>query len=258
MVGRITEVWQYKVMLRSLVLSELRTRYKGSFLGFLWTFINPLLMLVVYTMIFKFVMRVTVPHYAVFMFIGLLSWNMFATTVAASSSVVVRQSSLVKKIYFPREVLPLSVVGGSLINYLLSLLILLPVLIMNGYTPTSLWLFFPLILLVEVLFSCGLALAFSALTVFLRDLEHMLGIFLMAWFYVTPVVYSLAMIPPKMMEVFKLNPMTDVVLALQQIFYYGSPPNWKMLVYGAGVSVVMLLFGWGIFVKLNRRFAEEV
>lgn len=258
MVGRLVEVWNYREMLWSLILSELRTRYKGSFLGFLWTFVNPLLMLLVYTFIFSEIMRVKIPHYSLFIFIGLLAWNLFATSVQSSSNVIVRQGPLVKKLYFPREVLPLSVVGGGVINYLFSLVILIPFLLLNGYYPTLNWLYLPLILLLETIFSLGLSLSLSSLTVYLRDIEHMLGTFLMLWFYLTPVVYSLSILPPFVGQLLKLNPMTDVVLGFQSIFYYNQSPHWKMLLYGFLVSVVLLIFGWWLFLRLNRRFAEEV
>lgn len=255
---RMNEVWKYREMLWSMILSELRTRYRGSFLGFLWTFINPLLTLLVYTFIFSKIMKVTMPHYALFMFIGLLAWNLFATSVQSSSSVIVRQGSLVKKIYFPREILPLSVVGGSVINYLFSLVILVPFMLISGYRPTIDWLFVPLILLLETIFTVGLSLLLSSLTVYLRDIEHMLGIFLMLWFYLTPVVYSISMLSPRVSQLFKLNPMSDVVLSFQSALYYHESPHWKLFVYGFVISVVVLLFGWWLFVRLNRRFAEEV
>ncbi len=258
MFGRIGELWKYREMLWSMILSELRTRYRGSFLGFLWTFINPLLTLLVYTFIFSKIMKVTMPHYSLFMFIGLLAWNLFATGVQSSSSVIVRQGSLVKKIYFPREILPLSVVGGSVINYLLSLVILVPFLLISGYRPTVDWLFVPLILLLETIFTVGLSLLLSSLTVYLRDIEHMLGIFLMLWFYLTPVVYSITILSPRIAQLFKLNPMSDVVLSFQSVLYYHESPHWKLFVYGFVISTAVLISGWWLFVRLNRRFAEEV
>ncbi|WP_231877887.1 ABC transporter permease [Ferroacidibacillus organovorans] len=258
MYARLVELWKYREMLWSMILSELRTRYRGSFLGFLWTFINPLLTLMVYTFIFSRIMKVTMPHYALFMFIGLLAWNLFATGIQSSASVIVRQGSLVKKIYFPREILPLSVVGGSVINYLLSLVILVPFLFINGYYPTVNWLYVPLILLMEMIFTVGLALLLSSLTVYLRDIEHMLGIFLMLWFYLTPVIYSLKILSPGIAQMFKLNPMSDVVLSFQSTLYYNESPHWKLFLYGYGISVVVLIFGWWLFTRLNRRFAEEV
>lgn len=258
MAARLLELWKYREMLWSLILSELRTRYKGSVLGFLWTFVNPLLMLLVFTFIFTELMKSTIPHYSLFMFIGLLAWNLFAASVQSSSSVIVRQGSIVKKLYFPREILPLSVVGGSVINYLLSLVILVPFLLFSGYYPTLNWFYLPLILLLETILSIGLALLLSALTVYFRDIEHMLGTILMLWFYLTPVVYSSSILSPRVAQLLKLNPMTDVVLAFHSTLYYNQSPHWKLFVYGFVVSIAILVFGWWLFLRLNRRFAEEV
>ncbi|MCL6443879.1 MAG: ABC transporter permease [Alicyclobacillus sp.] len=245
-------------MLWSLILSELRTRYKGSFLGFLWTFVNPLLSLLVYAAVFSSVMRVTMSNYPIFIFIGLLIWNLFSTGVQSSAGVIIRQSSLVKKIYFPREILPLSVVGGSIINFVFSLLILIPFLLAYGYWPSYLWFLLPLVVLVEALFTTGLSMICAGLNVFFRDLEHMLGIFMMLLFYLTPVVYPEGMIPKHYLGLFKLNPVGDLVVACQSILYYHQPPHWKSLMYSTVVSVVVLLLGWVLFARLSRRFAEEV
>lgn len=258
MFQRIREIAQYRSMLWGMTSADLRTRYKGSALGFLWTFVNPLLTLVVYTIIFSVIMRANIKHYAVFMFTGLLAWNMFATSVQSASNVIVGRAALVKKIYFPREILPLSIVLGSLINYLLSLLIYIPFLLIYGFKPSWLWLYLPFIVLVVFMTTLGLSLVFSSLNVFFRDLEHMLGIFIQLWFYVTPVIYSINMVPARFRDLFKINPLTSVILSLQNIFYYGQPPHWKLLMYGGFFGLVSLLFGTILFGKLSKKFAEEV
>jgi ABC-2 type transport system permease protein len=203
-------------------------------------------------------MKVNMPHYAVFMFIGLLSWNMFATGVQSSSSVIIRQSSLVKKIYFPRQILPLSVVGGAVINYFLSLVILFPTLLFSGFEPNWNWLYLPLIIISETLLIAGFSLFFSTANVFLRDIEHMLGIVMMLWFYMTPVVYSLQMIPHKYIPLFKLNPIADIVISFQSVLYYNQQPHWKLLIWGIFISLSVLMIGWMVFSRFSKRFAEEV
>ena len=255
---RLQEIFSYRSMLWGMILSELRTRYRGSTLGFLWTFVNPLLSLLVYTLVFSVIMRIKLAHYAVFLFVGLLGWNMFSTAALSSTSVIVRQASLVKKIYFPREILPLSVVGGSVINYLFSLVILIPFLVFSGYTPNIYWLYLPLIVLLEAVVTAGFSLLFAALNVYFRDLEHMLGIFMMLWMYLTPVVYTLSMLPPAFQQFFKLNPIADAIISYQDIFYYGQPVRWKLFVYGWVLSILVFALGWQVFNRLSRRFAEEV
>lgn len=256
--SRIAEIVEYRSMLWSLILSELRTRYKGSILGFLWTFVNPLLMLVIYSLVFSFIMRVSIKHYSAFLFIGILAWNMFASSVQGSASVIVNRSSLVKKIYFPRAILPMSVVGGALVNYLLSFAILIPFLLLSGIRPTFSWSFVPLILLFETFLALGLSLLCASLNVYFRDLEHMLGIFLMAWFYLTPVVYTYTIIPNNLLLVFKSNPMSGILIMLQDVLFYGHSVRWKLFVYTAVISILVLYLGWAVFERLNRRLAEEV
>ncbi|MFX4303566.1 ABC transporter permease [Alicyclobacillus tolerans] len=258
MFSRIREVYDYRTMFWGLVTSDLRTRYKGSVLGFLWTFLNPLLMLLVYSAVFSLIMRSNIPHYAAFLFIGLLAWNLFSTSLSSASGVIVRQASLVKKIYFPREILPLAIVASSVINYIFSLAILIPFLILSGIYPSWSWFMLPLVLMFEAIATAGFALLFSSINVYLRDVEHVLNIFLMAWFYVTPVVYSLSMIPHKYAEFFKLNPITDFVVSFQGILYYHQPLRWKLFAYAVLFSLIILGIGWMVFNKLNRRFAEEV
>lgn len=258
LMDRFLEIWRYRSMLWSLILSDLRTRYKGSFFGFMWTFMNPLLMLVVYSLVYSFVLRINMKHYPVFLFIGLLAWNLFSTSALSSSRVIISQASMVKKIYFPREILPLSVVGGGIFNYLFSLIILIPFLLFTGNFPTLYWLYFPLILLVEILITAGFSLLFSVLNVFFRDLEHMLGIFLMLWFYLTPIFYSISFIPENYQFLFKINPLTSPIISLQNIFYYNQPVPWKLFLYGLIFGIIIFFSGWIVFGKLNRRLAEEV
>ncbi len=258
MISRIVEIYQYRTMFWGLITSDLRTRYKGSILGFLWTFLNPLLMLIVYSLVFSTIMRVNIPHYSAFLFIGLLAWNLFSSSIQTGVGVINRQASLVKKIYFPREILPFAIVISGAINYLFSLLILLPYLIISGIQPSLNWLYIPLILALECITAAGFSLLFSSINVYLRDVEHVMGIFLMAWFYVTPVVYSLKMIPHKFTQIFKLNPMTDFVVSFQGVLYYNQPLRWKMFLYSIVLSFVLLGLGWAIFNHLSKRFAEEV
>ncbi|MCY0876432.1 MAG: ABC transporter permease [Firmicutes bacterium] len=258
MFARPKEIIEYRSMLWGLILSELRTRYRGSVLGFLWTFVNPLLTLLVYTLVFSTVMRIHLTHYAVFLFIGLLGWNMFSGATLSATSVIVRQAPMVKKIYFPREILPLSVVGGALMNYLFSLVILIPFLLLSGYEPNVYWLYLPLIILIETILTSGFALLFASVNVYMRDLEHVLQIFMMLWMYLTPVVYTLSMVPQRFLPIFMLNPVTDVISSYQDIFYYEHSLDWKGFLYGTVVSVVILLIGWSVFHRLSRRFAEEV
>jgi len=254
----LRELIEYRYLWFELTLSELRTRYKGSVLGFLWAFANPLLTLIVYSIVFSNVMRIRMPHYSAFLFIGILSWNMFASAVQASAGVVVRQAGLVKKIYFPRQVLPLAVVGGSVMNFLFSCVILLPFLVAEGYYPTISWLWLIPLTFCEAVMAAGFALLVSAVNVYLRDLEHVLSIVLMLWFYITPIVYTPSMIPDRLSEFFKLNPLSGCILGFQSVLYFHSPLHWKLGLYSMSFAVVVFVVGWLVFSWLNKRFAEEI
>jgi lipopolysaccharide transport system permease protein len=258
MLSKAREIVDYRQMLYSLVQSDLRTRYKGSFLGFLWTFVNPLIMLIIYGVVFSNVMRIDIENYYLFVFIGLLPWIYFQSSIQVSASSIITNANLVKKIYFPREILTLSIVIGALINYLLGLVILLIALLVMGVELSMYMMLFPLILLIQTLLTYGLALLVSSLNVFFRDLEHILGLLLMGLFYFTPIIYPADMIPDKYLVYFNLNPLKPILQAYHDIFYYKQLPDIGSLMLILLISIVVFYFGWTVFNKLNKRFAEEV
>ncbi|WP_282939473.1 ABC transporter permease [Paenibacillus sp. RC67] len=258
MFKKIREIYQYRQMLESLVLTDLRTRYKGSFFGFLWTLLNPLLMLLVYSIVFKFIVRIDMDNYTSYLFIGLISWFLINQAVLSGTGVVIRNAGLVKKIYFPKEILPLSVVIGGVINYFFSLLILFPILFFNKIQLGLPLLLFPIILLVYFLFTFAITLIVSSLNVYFRDLEHILGIIMMVWFYLTPIVFTSSMIPKEIKYIFDYNPVKVIIEGFHDIFFYNKFPDAGPLITVAIVALLMLYFGFFIFKKLSRNFAEEI
>jgi lipopolysaccharide transport system permease protein len=254
----ITELYYYREMLKNLVTKELRARYKGSVFGFLWTFFNPLLILVVYSVVFSFVMRVQMDHYSMFLFIGLLPWNYLATSVQMGVTSVVSSSGLIKKTYFPREMLPLSIVISNLINYLLSLFILIPALLIVKIPLTIALLSFPIILIIQTILVVGLTLLLSAANVYFRDLEHITGVVIMAWFFFTPIIYPMEMVPDEIKSLFALNPMLPVIKAYQDIFFYQKFPDWSNLGIFTVGSIIFFLFALTVFRKLQKNFAEMI
>ncbi len=258
MIRGIKEVYSYREMLKSLVKKDLRTRYKGSFLGFLWTFVNPLLQLAVYTVIFSSIMRVDIDKFYMYLFVALVPWIFFSTSLQISTGSIVANKDLVKKIYFPRVVLPISVVTANLMNMIFSFAVVIPALLLSGIGINACILYLPLIMLIEYIMALGFSILFSALNVYFRDLEHLLGIILMAWFYFTPIVYSIDMIPPAYMKLFKLNPITPVILAYREILYFKRPPDMKALGISLLIGVVLLFIADKVFYKLQKNFAEEI
>ncbi|HAU32591.1 MAG: ABC-2 type transporter [Desulfotomaculum sp. 46_296] len=255
---QVREIYEYREMLKNLVAKELRTRYKGSVLGFLWTFFNPLFLLIIYSTVFSFVMRVQIENYTMFLFVALLPWNYLASSVLQGLVSIVQNGSLVKKIYFPREVLPLSIVMTNLINYLLSLLILLPALIIFKVRLTPALFAFPLILGVETLLVASLVLLLSVANVYFRDLEHIAGIIITAWFFLTPVFYPASIIPLKLKAFFYLNPITPVIESFRNVFFYGTWPEWNSLGILALGSLILLFLSLAIFEHFQKAVAEEI
>ncbi|MSS10804.1 ABC transporter permease [Clostridium sp. WB02_MRS01] len=255
----IKELYAYREMIFSLVRRDLNGRYKGSALGFLWTFINPLLQLGVYTMVFSVIMRNGITDYYLFLFVALIPWIFFSTSLSGGSSCIWSQKEMVKKIYFPREVLPIAFVTSQFVNMLLSFLVIFAVLIVSGKGINLIaLLYLPVIMIVEYILALSVAMISSAVTVYLRDVEYILGIVTMAWQFLTPVMYSVDVVPERMRTVFNLNPMTPVIVAYRDILYYKKIPELGTLVQAVCLGMVLLVVGMVVFSRLKRHFAEEL
>ncbi len=255
----IKELYAYKSMIGSLIQRDLRGRYKGSVLGFAWTFLNPLLQLAVYTVVFSAIMRSGIEDYYLFLFVALIPWIFFSSSLTGGSSCIFSQKELVKKIYFPREVLPVAHVTSQLVNMLLSFFVVLAVLLVSGKgICLGAVIYLPLVILVEYLLSLGIAFITSALTVYLRDLEHILIIIAMAWQFLTPVMYGVEMVPDQFKPIFMINPMTPVIVAYRDILYYKQPPQISTLLHACLLGAALLAVGCFIFSILKRHFAEEL
>lgn len=253
------ELYDYREMVSSLVKRDLRGRYKGSMLGFLWTFINPLLQLLVYTLVFSVIMRNGIEKYYIYLFVALVPWMFLSSSINAGANSILSSADMVKKIYFPREVLPISCVTGNFVNMLLVFLVIFGVLIFTGFGISFYaLLFLPIVMVVEYLLCLGLALLFSALTVYFRDLSHILGIVTMAWQFLTPVMYDVSMVPEKLIPIFRLNPMTPVIIAYRDILYYKQQPDLSTLAQATILGMVFLVVGAILFRRLQRGFAEEM
>ena len=257
MVETIKEIWSYRSMIQSLVHKDLRGRYKASVLGFLWTFIVPLCQLLVYTVVFSVIMRSNVEKFYLYLFVALIPWNFFSACLTGGSSCILQQHSLVNKIFFPREVVPISYVTSAFVNMLYCEIVVIAVALFSGVQFSFLGLCcLPLVMLVEYLFALGITLIVSAIDVYFRDLEHILGILSMAWMFLTPIMYDLSIVPEKLRPVFNLNPMTSIITAYRDILYRGSVPKLSTLCVAAGIGVFFLAVGFLVFGRLKRRFSE--
>lgn len=255
----LKEIYAYRHMIISLVRKDLRGRYKGSVLGFLWTFINPLLQLVVYTMVFQVILKTDIERYYLYLFIALIAWIFFSASVTSGSASIVAQKDLVKKIYFPRQVIPISYVTSCFVNMLLSFIVVFAVIIFSGtgFNFISL-LYLPVIMVVEYILALGTALIVSAVTVYFRDLEHILGIVTMAMMYMTPIMYDKSIVPERLLPIFNLNPMTHIIDCYRDILYYKTIPELSSLISSVVLGIIFLIAGHFIFLKLQKHFAEEL
>lgn len=255
----LKELWNYREMIYSLVRQDLRGRYKGSVLGFLWTFINPLLQLAVYTFVFSVVMPNNIEKFYLYLFVGLVPWLFFSGSMTGGAACIMAQKDMVKKIYFPREVMPISYVTSGFVNMLFSFIVIFVVILFSGIgiNPIA-CLCLPAVMVVEYIMALGGAMVTSALTVYFRDLEYILGIVTMAWMYMTPVVYSIEMVPERLRPLLNLNPMTPVINAYREILYYKQIPEFENLVWALVLGLIVLGIGILVFNKLQKGFAEEL
>ena len=259
MIKDLKELYAYRQMIFSLVKKDLRGRYKGSVLGFMWTFINPLLQMGVYTLVFSIILRNDIDKYYLFLFVALVPWIFFSASLTGGADSVLASKDMLKKIYFPREVLPISYVTGAFVNMLLSFVVIFGVIIFTGHglNPLAL-LTLPIIMLVEYVMALGIALLSSALTVYFRDLSYILGIIAMIWQYLTPIMYSSDLVPDKLRPLWNLNPMTPVIEAYRSVLYAKQVPQLSTLIQAAVLGVIVCVIGYISFRKLQKGFAEEL
>ncbi|MBI3456853.1 MAG: ABC transporter permease [Candidatus Rokubacteria bacterium] len=268
MTAHLAELYRFRVLILTLVLRELRARYRGSFLGFLWSFLNPLLLMLVYVLVFAVYLRVPMEHYAIFLFTGLLPWLWFSSSLGHATGVIVGSGALVKRILFPAEVLPLVSVLSNLVNFLLSLPLLFLFLLAFGVRPGPMLAFLPLLLTLQLLLTVGLALPLAALNVYLRDVEQILSNVLVLLFFLSPILYPVSTVPASLRlgdlltiplrPLYFLNPVAGLVQGYQNIIFFGREPHWIHLGMVTAFAVVAFWGGYWVFDRLRDSLAEAV
>ena len=256
--GIFKELYQYREMIRSMINRELKGRYKGSVLGVLWSFLNPLLQLLVYTVVFSFIMRNGIEDYYLFLIVALIPWIFLSSSVIMGAPCIRAQKEMVNKIYFPREILPIASVTSQLINMFYAFLVIFAILLISGKgININALLYLPLIILIEYFFILGLIFLISALTVYFRDLEYISNILVMAWQFLSPVMYGIDAVPGGIFrKIFELNPMTPIIINYREILYYKTVPNGRYLVMGMIYATAFLVIGFCLFRKMQKRFSE--
>jgi ABC-2 type transport system permease protein len=256
-----------KELFTNLALRELRSKYKRSFLGWAWSLANPLAMMVVYTVVFKYFLHIRpspgepsgLNIFALFLLCALLPWNYFQLSVMGCIGSLTANESLIKKTYFPREVLPGATVGANLVSHLIEMGLLLVALLAFGNWRALVFLPFVILLTALMsLFALGFGLMLSSFNVYFRDIQHFMGILFLVWLYLTPIIYPLSYVPPHYQTLLKINPMTDATLSYRAVLYDGRYPDWLQLAYFAAWAVGMLIVGLVVFNRLEAGLAEEL
>jgi lipopolysaccharide transport system permease protein len=259
--AEVRSLLRYRALVRSLVSRELKARYRGSVLGFLWSFVNPLLLLATYGLVFTYMLPVRkgpeIEPYFVFLFCGILPWTWFTASLGESAGVIIAGGNLIKKVLFPAEVLPAATVIANLAHFLLGLPVLLVVLAWKGKLAWTA-VFLPLPIAVQFVLSLGMALFLSALTVHFRDIQNILSHVLHLWFWATPVLYNYADVHGTMRQLLRLNPMTHVLVMYQQVLFFGNIDHWRGLFLTLLVGIGAFAAGAFLFDRLRDTLPEEV
>jgi len=262
--ANLAKLIRYRGLIQSLVARELKARYRGSVLGFVWSFVNPLLLLLIYSFVFtKILPNETqgIQPYALFMFCGILPWTWFSASLAEAAGSLISGGNLIKKVLFPAEVLPIVSVLTNMVHFFLGLPILIAFLVIYKHPPDG-WdlVWFPIAVLIQLIFTSALALFVSALAVHFRDVRDILANVLTLWFFATPIIYPMSLVTVQQFKwLFDLNPFTHLAVSYQEIlFYYGPLGHWRWLLTLGGISVLLFLAGYWLFDRLRDSFAEAV
>lgn len=262
------DLWQHRELIRNLVVRDLKVRYKNSALGIIWSLLNPLLMVLVFTAVFTVMQGVAIENFPVFVLVGLLPWQFFANSVMAATTSIVANANLINKIYFPREILVISGVLSNLVNFLIALLVMVPVLLVF-HTPLTVWLLMlPIMILIQLIFTLGIGFIVATANVFYRDVLMIMDVALLAGFFLTPIFYPLSTLPRSYelfginLDVWRLmyifNPMASIIANYRIVLVYGAPPALDFLLRTLMTALLFLAVGLAVFYRYKHRFGEEI
>lgn len=255
----IKELYDYRELLKSNIRKDIRGRYKASVLGVLWSFINPLLTVLVYAIVFPYLMRSTAENYIVYLVTGIIPWTFFQTVLNQCLTCIKSNAGIIKKVYFPRVILPISAMCSGIINFFISCLIILVFCVVWGVGISWHIILVPLIALIEGLFALGLGMALGAMDAYLQDLEYIVNFITQLLFYGTPIVYELSQFSGQSLLSFliRLNPMTTIMNSYRDVFLYHQLPDFGALAIVGLVTLVIVMIGYLVFTKLEKGFAEQ-
>ncbi|MCE5199263.1 MAG: ABC transporter permease [Armatimonadota bacterium] len=258
--GALATLWQHRELVYSLVLRDIRSRYKQSALGIAWALVQPLAMTAVFTVVMAAIIKVPTGNvpYPMFAYVAMLPWTFFATALTSGTECLVSNFNLITKVYFPRETFPIAAVLGKTVDLGLGVLVLIPFFWIYHIHVTWMALYIVPILLIQISFLLGLTFIFSAVNLFYRDIRHVMPLLMQVWMYLTPVIYGLDLVPKRYYSIYMLNPMTPIIDGCRKTILQGQAPLWNYLSYAAIVSIVTLVAGYWLFKKLEPKFAETI
>jgi lipopolysaccharide transport system permease protein len=267
MIRRIAQLFQFRELLKNLVIRDLKVRYRNSALGVLWSLLNPLLMTLVFTFVFTFMLPNNIENYPVFFMAGFLPWSLFAASASEATDSIVNNANLIKKVYFPREILPLSQVLANLVHFLIALVVLFVLLLVYQMKLTPAVLMLPLIVFTELMLVAGVSLLLATANVFYRDTKHILQVLLQALFFLTPIFYPIDMLPEStvilgvtvnlQLWLRRVNPLASLVAAYQDVLYWGQLTGLDFFLRTFATCLIILIVGYLVFVRYSRLFGEE-
>lgn len=253
------ELYMYRELLKTNIKKEIRGKYKASFLGVLWSFVNPLLQVLVYAIVFPYMLRNTGDDYIIYLVTGIIPWTYFQTVVNECVTCIKANAGIIKKVYFPREILPLSVAISGLINFFISCIIVLVFCLIWQVGFSWHLIFVPLLALAEGMLALGIGMALGAMDAYVQDLEYIVNFILMMAFYGTPIVYQLNAFSGNSLlyQLITINPMTRIMNGYRGAFLYHTAPGLREMLILFGIAILVLCIGYLIFKKLEKGFAEQ-
>jgi ABC-type polysaccharide/polyol phosphate export permease len=255
MVAELKEIFQYLDLLSLLVANSLKTRYKRSVLGVFWTLLNPLLIMTVLSIAFSALFRFSLPNYPVYLLTGLVFWSFFVNATTAGMNAIIVGGGLLKRIYLPRSIFSVAALGSELLNLALSLIPLALLILFYGHPVTPALFFLPVALLIICLFTLGITLLISTIGIFFNDWIHIYQVLVLAWFYLTPIVYPQDIIPPDLAVFIEWNPMTILLSLFRDPIYLGRLPQPEALLISLAAALISFFLGWWLFTRKAKQFA---
>jgi ABC-type polysaccharide/polyol phosphate export permease len=259
-VPSLVELWRRRELLWHMTVRHLRGQYKQSILGYAWAILNPLSLMLTLSFVFSVLLKFDTGDipYPLFLFVGLLPWLFFSSAVSSATDSITGAFSLVTKVYFPREVLPMAAVFTKIVDLGFGMMILVAMMVYLGYPPEWTIVWVPVLFFIHLIFTMGIAYPLAALNLFFHDVRFLVGVVLTLWFYLTPIIYPVKAVPESYKIVFDLNPNAIFIDAYRRVILHGDSPGTKRLLLGLGIALLVFLIGYFLFKRMEPRFADRI